>query len=192
MLNFAFTSEVWLNILFQALAAGFIGPAFAMLFTVPTRFLALIGLGSALTRGDLLWPEAARPAPDLYCALHHLLNPRSTRLSCALSLDAGHRQQRRRPIDHLHPRAVPPGHALLGYHQRHCRRHCHPAALLLQVPPHQALTATKQQQDSSPNRPPSCCNFWQSNVKLTKTKVCAFGCPHFIKLHRGHTAPFSF
>ncbi len=51
MLNFAFTSEVWLNILFQALAAGFIGPAFAMLFTVPTRFLALIGLGSALTRG---------------------------------------------------------------------------------------------------------------------------------------------
>ena len=51
MLNFAFTSEVWLNILFQALAAGFIGPAFAMLFTVPTRFLALIALGSALTRG---------------------------------------------------------------------------------------------------------------------------------------------
>ena len=51
MLNFNLTGDIWLNILFQALAAGFIGPAFAMLFTVPTRFLALIGVGAAITRG---------------------------------------------------------------------------------------------------------------------------------------------
>lgn len=56
MLHFALSSQEWLTILFHALAAGFIGPAFAMLFTVPTRFLPLIGLGSAITRGmrDLL------------------------------------------------------------------------------------------------------------------------------------------
>lgn len=51
MINFALTSEQLLNVLFQALAAGVIGPAFAMLFTVPARYLALIGMASALTRG---------------------------------------------------------------------------------------------------------------------------------------------
>lgn len=51
MLNFALTSEMWLDIFLQALMAAIVGPAFAMLFTVPTRFLALIALGSALTRG---------------------------------------------------------------------------------------------------------------------------------------------
>lgn len=45
------TSDQWLRVLFELLAAGVIGPAFAMLFTVPVRFLALIGVISALTRG---------------------------------------------------------------------------------------------------------------------------------------------
>ncbi|MBU3843435.1 MAG: threonine/serine exporter family protein [Candidatus Anaerobiospirillum pullicola] len=46
------TSSQLLNILIQALAAGCIGPAFAMLFTVPARYLPLIALMSALTRGS--------------------------------------------------------------------------------------------------------------------------------------------
>lgn len=45
------SADQWLNVLYQALAAGVIGPAFAMLFTVPGRYLALIGIGSAITRG---------------------------------------------------------------------------------------------------------------------------------------------
>lgn len=51
-LVFDLTGDQWLNVLYQALAAGFIGPAFAMLFTVPARFLFLIALGSAITRGS--------------------------------------------------------------------------------------------------------------------------------------------
>ena len=50
-MNFLLNSEQVSSILLQALAAGCIGPAFAMLFNVPARFLALIALISALTRG---------------------------------------------------------------------------------------------------------------------------------------------
>ena len=50
-INIFLSGEQWSQVLFQALAAGCIGPAFAMLFTVPGRYLALIGMGSALTRG---------------------------------------------------------------------------------------------------------------------------------------------
>lgn len=45
------SADQWLNVLYQALCAGVIGPAFAMLFTVPGRYLTLIGLCSAITRG---------------------------------------------------------------------------------------------------------------------------------------------
>lgn len=51
MTNLLLDYEQLLNILLQALAAGCIGPAFAMLFNVPGRFLPLIALISALTRG---------------------------------------------------------------------------------------------------------------------------------------------
>lgn len=44
-------SEQLSVILLHAFAAGFIGPAFAMLFNVPLRFLPLIALMSAATRG---------------------------------------------------------------------------------------------------------------------------------------------
>lgn len=45
------TVDQWLNVLYQSMAAAVIGPAFAMLFAVPARFLALIAAVSALTRG---------------------------------------------------------------------------------------------------------------------------------------------
>ena len=43
--------DVLLDVLVQALAAACIDPAFAMLFTVPARFLPLIAAVSGLTRG---------------------------------------------------------------------------------------------------------------------------------------------
>lgn len=42
--------EQWILVGYQALAAAIIGPAFAMLFTVPARHLLLIGLASGMTR----------------------------------------------------------------------------------------------------------------------------------------------
>lgn len=71
------TSEQWLRVLFEMLAAGFIGPAFAMLFAVPVRFLPLIGVVSALTRGVRAFLVAANVeivvATFLACCLCSLI-----------------------------------------------------------------------------------------------------------------------
>lgn len=49
-MHFLIGPEQWLLVLYQALAAALIGPAFAMLFAVRAKHLLLISLVSALTR----------------------------------------------------------------------------------------------------------------------------------------------
>ncbi|MCK0514555.1 threonine/serine exporter family protein [Anaerobiospirillum sp. NML120448] len=49
-MNLLISSDQWLLVAYQALAAAIIGPSFAMLFTVPARHLLLISLASAITR----------------------------------------------------------------------------------------------------------------------------------------------
>lgn len=46
-LHIMLSNEQWLTVMYHALAAAVIGPAFAMLFTVPGRYLTLIALVSA-------------------------------------------------------------------------------------------------------------------------------------------------
>ena len=71
------TVEQLLNVLYQALAAAIIGPAFAMLFTVPARHLLLIALASALTRASRAYLVALNinmvPATFLACVICSLI-----------------------------------------------------------------------------------------------------------------------
>lgn len=50
MFDIVITEDILLKVLYQGLAAGFIAPAFAMLFAVPFNCLSYIALGGFITR----------------------------------------------------------------------------------------------------------------------------------------------
>lgn len=45
-----FFDEIWLRVVLETAAAGFIAPAFAMLFAVPRKCLPYVAVGGAVTR----------------------------------------------------------------------------------------------------------------------------------------------
>lgn len=71
------TLDQFLGVCYQAIAASIIGPAFAMLFTVPARHLLLIALASGFTRATRAYLVALNinivPATFLACVACSLI-----------------------------------------------------------------------------------------------------------------------
>ena len=76
-LHIMLSNEQWLTVMYHALAAAAIGPAFAMLFTVPGRYLTLIALVSALSRGSrdmlVMMNVEVIPATFIACSICSLI-----------------------------------------------------------------------------------------------------------------------